>query len=405
MKQKIKYSLLCILISFSLCDKSYTNIQNEIKTNNKLLKDLESSINKLEKDINSMESSKKDLSKSVDMLNQKIIYREKQIALLSKQLKNISELINNSLSKIDKEEDELRILKTKLKKRSIHLFKTGKKDILYDIILSDNWNQALNKYKYLEVLLEYEKKLNQNIKKNIENLKNDKKNLERDKKNQKNILKEAKQIRQKLDSDKKNKLKKIKEIESDKNLLTQNLNNKKKEISDIENIIKKLISDSKKAKEREEILARERARKNKSTSGNFAKMKGKLNWPTNGKIITKFGKKINAELNTVTENIGINIQTNKNAPVYSVLDGDVSVVSYLRGYGNYIVIRHGEGYFTVYANLKNIIDKEGEIIDSNTQIANVNESNNSDISNSHYLHFEIWKNESKLNPELWIKKK
>ena len=89
MKQKIKYSLLCILISFSLCDKSYTNIQNEIKTNNKLLKDLESSINKLEKDINSMESSKKDLSKSVDMLNQKIIYREKQIALLSKQLKNI----------------------------------------------------------------------------------------------------------------------------------------------------------------------------------------------------------------------------------------------------------------------------------------------------------------------------
>lgn len=405
MKQKIKYSIFFILISFALCDKSYTNIQSEIKSNNKLLEDLESSINKLEKDINSMESSKKDLSQSIDMINQKIVYREKQIALLSQQLKNISKLIDNSLEKIEKKEDELNTLRTKLKKRSIHIFKNGKKNILSDMILSDNWGEALNKYKYLEILLEYEKKLNLKIKKSIISLEDEKGTLEKDKKNQRNILKEAKKIHEKLDDDKKNKLKKIKKIENDKNLLTQNLHNKKKEITDIENIIKKLITDSKKAKEREELLAKERARKNKSTSGNFAKMKGKLNWPTEGKIITKFGKKVNTELHTITENIGINIQTNKNAPVYSVLDGDISVVSYLRGYGNYIVIRHGEGYFTVYGNLKNIIVKEGEIIDSNRQIANVNESNNPDISSSYYLHFEIWKNESKLNPELWIKKK
>ena len=134
-------------------------------------------------------------------------------------------------------------------------------------------------------------------------------------------------------------------------------------------------------------------------------MKGRLNWPTDGKIITKFGKKVNSRLNTVTENIGINIETEKNSPVYTVLDGDVSIVSYLRGYGNYIVIRHGEGYFTVYANLKDITVKQGEYIGSNIQIANVNSSNDSNISNRSYLHFEIWKNETKLDPELWIVKK
>ena len=40
-------------------------------------------------------------------------------------------------------------------------------------------------------------------------------------------------------------------------------------------------------------------------------MKRKLDWPAKGKIITKFGKQINTTLNTVTENIGINIETNK----------------------------------------------------------------------------------------------
>jgi len=405
MIKKAYYSLLITLFSISLCEKSYTDIQNEIYSNNKLLDNLETAIEKLETDINSMESSKRNLSENIDMINQKIKYRQKQIALLVQQDEYISDLIHNSLQKIKEMEDELETLKSKLKQRSVHIFKYGKENILSKIVISDNWNQTLNRIKYLEVLLEYEKKLNSKIQANIKELKIEKEKLEKDKKNQKTILNEAQNVRNDLEKDKKNKLKKIEQINSDKNLLTENLNTKKKKISDIENVIKKLISDSKEAKKREEILARERAKQNKATSGNFAKMKGKLNWPSKGKIITKFGKQINTTLNTVTENIGINIETNKNAPVYSVLDGDVSIVSYLRGYGNYVVIRHGEGYFTVYANIKNIIVRQGDYINSNNQIANVSESNNPDISNSHYLHFEIWKNESKLNPELWIKKK
>ena len=48
-------------------------------------------------------------------------------------------------------------------------------------------------------------------------------------------------------------------------------------------------------------------------------MKGRLNWPAEGKIITKFGKNINSKLNTVTENIGINIETENNNLVIQFL--------------------------------------------------------------------------------------
>lgn len=405
MNKKIKYSLIAILISLPLCDKTYSDIQKEIKSNNKILNDLEVSIKKLEKDINSMESSKKNLSEGIDMINQKIDYREKQIALLRQQNKNMSELINSSIKKIKNKEDELNDLKLQLKQRSIHIFKYGKENPLSEIVLSDNWNQALNRLKYLDILLEYEKKINSKIKANIKDLKNEKKQLVKDQKNQKSILSDAKKIKTNLEKDKKEKLNRIKQIDNNRTELKETLNTKKKKISDIENIIKKLITDSKEAKKREEILAQQRAKQNKATSGNFAKMKGKLDWPSEGKIITKFGKKINSELHTVTENIGINIETAKDAPVYSVLDGDVSIVSYLRGYGNYIVLRHGEGYFTVYANLKNITVQQGDYINSNFKIANANESNDLEISKKHYIHFEIWKDEVKLDPELWIKKK
>ena len=272
-------------------------------------------------------------------------------------------------------------------------------------IINEKWSHNLTKLKYLEVLLDYEKKLNSKIISKIEELELEKEKLKNDKKNQKNILSEAQNIKAKLKKDKKNKVNKIKKIDNDSNKLKKNLDDKKEEISNIENVIKKLITDGNEAKKREEELAKQRAKQNKATSGNFAKMKGRLNWPAEGKIITKFGKNINSKLNTVTENIGINIETENNNSVYSVLDGEISIVSFLRGYGNYIVIRHGEGYFTVYANLKNINVQQGEYVNSNVKLADVNESNDFNVSKKNYMHFEIWKDETKLNPEIWLKKK
>ena len=121
-------------------------------------------------------------------------------------------------------------------------------------------------------------------------------------------------------------------------------------------------------------------------------------------IINKFGTQRNARLSTITENIGIDIETQKNTPVYSVLDGVISVITYLRNYGNTIIISHGSGYFTVYANVAEISVKENEYILSNTQLGTVGRSENPSISNSYFLHFEIRKDETILNPEQWIKK-
>ena len=80
-------------------------------------------------------------------------------------------------------------------------------------------------------------------------------------------------------------------------------------ISQIKNLIKQLYADKKETKKREEELAKIRTQKNKATSGNFAKMKGKLNWPVKGKVVGKFGNVRNEKLNTITENLGIDILT------------------------------------------------------------------------------------------------
>ena len=169
-----------------------------------------------------------------------------------------------------------------------------------------------------------------------------------------------------------------------------------------EQIINDLFKNKKEIKKREGELAKIRSKLNKSTIGNFAKMKGKLPWPTEGNIVNKFGLQKNNILNTVYENIGIDIKTGTNTSVYSVLDGFISKISYVdKNYGNIIILDHGGGYYTVYSNIDNIQVNEKDYVQALEKIAKVTKNE----SNEHILHFEVWGNQENLNPEIWLNKK
>ena len=118
-----------------------------------------------------------------------------------------------------------------------------------------------------------------------------------------------------------------------------------------------------------------------------------------GKIISHFGKVHNKDLNTITENVGIDILAKNSNKVVSILDGVVTTITYIRGHGNVIIISHGEGFNTVYAKIDQINVNENDYVQSGKIIGSL------DKSNKKILHFEIWGNQKKLNPEKWIRMK
>ena len=126
---------------------------------------------------------------------------------------------------------------------------------------------------------------------------------------------------------------------------------------------------------------------------------GKLDWPLNGKIISKFGPKYNKETKTWSENPGIDIEAVAGAYIYPVLDGLITTITFLRGYGNIIIIDHGGNYYSVYGNLENILVTENEYVDESMKLAAVASNLEKDTT----LHFEVWGNFEKLNPEDWLK--
>jgi len=403
MIKKVLHHLFLILlfISFLLSEKNSEEIRKDILKQNKELDKLRKEIINVEKKLNSKIKQAISTTEILINLENKILLTEKLIKSLKKEERYMGELIEVTKKNILKKESYISILREQMSKRVIHIYKNGIPSLAETILTSKNWNEIIYRTKYLKVITQYEKEMIKEIEIILTDLNYEKQNFESGLKKKKLLRKEHQRESKKLDNDKKKKNDFLRQIKVDQEKLKKELTEKQKVIKEIETIVTKLQKDESAMKKREVELAKIRSEKKKPTIGNFSSLKGQMPWPVNGKIIAHFGEQRNPELNTVTENSGIDIQVPAGTPVEAVLDGMLTTVTYLRGYGNLIIIDHGDSYFSVYANIEKIQYTENDYIQQYDIIGYIPESS----KNKSRLHFEIWGNNVKLNPEKWLKKK
>ena len=397
----LRYILLILLLTpLSVAsEKSSSDIQKNIDSRNEELKYLRSEIKDIEERL--IRKTRDAISSTEILINleNKISLTGKLIRSLHKEEQYISGVIRDTEVQITKMEIHLAKLKRQLTQRLQYIYIHGRPGVLETILLADDWNSAIYRIKYLDVLAEYEKKLRQQMKETmvVMERKKVKRVIELNRKTA--LLTEKKSEGSRLENDKKQRQKVLGDIKREKSKLEKNRSIKTQMITEMEQLIKKLYEDKEAVKKREEELARIRAAQHLATTGNFAKMRGKLSWPIEGRIISKFGTIRNPETGTITENVGIDIKARSGTKVKTVLDGMVSTITYIRGHGNIIIIDHGGGFSTVYAHVDKIIVNENEYIQMGNSIASVGNPEN---GSSARLHFEVWGNQKKLNPEKWL---
>ena len=139
----------------------------------------------------------------------------------------------------------------------------------------------------------------------------------------------------------------------------------------------------------------------KLVSDNFASNKGKLPWPVEkGFISERFGTHAHAQLEQVMiQNNGIDIQTTAGSSARCVQKGTVAAIISIPGMGKTILVNHGE-YFTVYSKLQSVNVSQGQEVSLKQTIGSI--AQNEDGATE--IHFEIWLNQDKQNPEAWLAK-
>ncbi|NOZ08999.1 MAG: peptidoglycan DD-metalloendopeptidase family protein [FCB group bacterium] len=389
---------LVVLVSFGAAQQlSSKDIQKNIDERNREILELKQDISKVEKRLGKKIREANSTEDILNELNNKIDLTEKLIKSLSREERFVSEQLFIIQSDIEKIRQELTQLRENMKKRIIYLYEYGRPTLPETILLSDNWNEMLYRIKYLDVLIRYEDQLAVDIEAKLSELtaENEKYNQELARKQD---LRQAKETENRVLTRDKQKREELKsKLDKETKQLSANLKTKQEMLKQMQELIDKLLADKKSAQKREAELARERELRQMATTGNFAALKGKLPWPVEGTVITHFGVQVNPELKTKTANPGIDIRSSKGQDVTAVLDGIITKITYLHGYGNILIVAHGSGYHSVYAHVDDIIVHEKEYVQAGSQLAVVDGQG--------ILHFEIYGNQTKLNPENWLMRK
>ena len=130
----------------------------------------------------------------------------------------------------------------------------------------------------------------------------------------------------------------------------------------------------------------------------FAKLKGKLDWPTKGKLKALYGKPRNSS--RVKWN-GVMIMAGTGRDVKAVSHGRVAFADFLRGYGLLLIIDHGDGYMSLYGHNQTIYKDIGEWVEAGETISSVGTSGGQKHSG---LYFEIRHNGKPTNPVRWCRR-
>jgi murein hydrolase activator len=131
----------------------------------------------------------------------------------------------------------------------------------------------------------------------------------------------------------------------------------------------------------------------------FGALRGRLPLPAAGHIEAGFGKVLEPRFNTVTLRRGIDIRAPVGTPVRAVAPGTVAWTGWMRGYGNVVILDHGDGYHSVVAHLAEVMRSQGSHVFEGEVLGTVGETGSLE---GPVLYFEIRRQGLAVDPAPWL---
>jgi len=375
-------SIIICLFAFYYPDELFAKTDSEkIKLDN-----IKKRIILKEKKLKEYKKKEGEVIERLNRLEKQLIKENIKVNEINKKISEIKIDIKKSRTKINKLNSEINKTTAVLEKRLVSLYKYHRRSGLRILLSSKTYNDFIRQDKLLSEIVSKDYDL---IKKSF-NIVEDKIKQEEKLRKQKTSLEQKKDSyfrnTSKINSTKKDKLTLLKDTRKKKELQISAINELKKYAKKLQNFIDKLPSDKTDFKQ---------------LTHKFSSMKSKLPFPVKGKIISKFGKTEHPDLHTFTFQKGIEIKSPLGMEIKSIFKGKVIYADWFKGYGNMIIINHGEHYYSLYAHAEKLFKQTGDIVDKNDTVALVGDTNS---LNGSCLYFEIRHKGKPQDPLKWLKK-
>ena len=385
--------LLCFLVSLTGAQTKEPRV-NEMQQQ---LQSIQEEISQLENQLRTEDNHLRVETRSIDNVDKQITLTHNKINIYGAKIQNQKLLVSKLERQIDSLENKIMTWQEIFEQQLVFAYKYQRGKQYNWIFGVSGLNDLLIKYHYFRKVSTAERSVFEGLQRATIELDTKERTLEKEIVATQEYLLAATREEENLNQKRLLKSQVISQLKKNKNQLSQALKEKKESYTKLKNI---LASLEKNRPNRQ--LKVDTQIKWEKLSGNFSRNKGKLNWPVQGQLLHGFGRYKNPELKTVLNNTGIELKASRGTDVRCVFPGAVSLITYMSGFGNMVIIDHNDGYYTVYAHLDEIFVSAGEFVEGGNRIGSVGESGSLEGPK---LHFEIYGNNQTLNPLEWLKKK
>ena len=319
---------------------------------------------------------------------------DKSIQQKEKELKEVDRQIADTQTRILSTSKEIGVLTAKLNKRKKYL-KNRLKALYkqqyggYALLLftASDYHDLIRKSKFISLVAHHDSRVINKYGDEINAVDFKKRNLE--------------VLYQTLEANKNTARARKKALETDRLRKDKLLATVRSKRSSYERTVKELEESSQKLQEMIKKLEKETVPKSVTGKG-FRRLKGKLPWPVDGKVVVPYGTYKDPKFDITVFKNGIEIKAGRGDRPAAIAGGRVVYADWFKGYGLLLIINHGSGYHSLYGNLSEIFHQPGDIINEGTAIGKIGESS---LLNMPTLYFEIRHKGRPVNPMQWIERK
>lgn len=384
-----------LLIILLAATAAFPSPQEEIRKKQTELQTLRSQIREFEQKIREQQRRERSTLDLLDTYDRKATALRRLIAKLKSEERDLQRSIEKTRGELRTLESQLEFLKSHYARYVSSVYKSGRMHDLELLLSASSVNQAVVRAEYLRRFSDQRRRDAEKIAAKKGEVEEFQAKLQTQLGEERRLIAEkgAEEDRLALAAGERKDL--LARIRRDRRSLQQEVDRKLKAAKQLESLIADLIEQDRIRKEREGRLPQPLP-----SPGTFEAKKGRLRWPVEqGTVVARFGNQRHPTLKTITQNTGIDIAVRAGSPVSTVAAGEVSTIWWLPGYGNLVIVSHAGGYRTVYAHLSEIHVSEGQQVKEGEVIGASGEA-----VEGPRLHFELWKDREKQNPEHWLGK-
>lgn len=401
------------------------------------IRQLEKERNELHQRISESESLLKstgnDVKSQLDnlaLISGQIDERRRYLSAIQKDINSIQQEINRLEGELKVLNADLKLKREKYEKSLKYLHRNSSiQEKLMFIFSADNLSQMYRRLRYVRQYADFQRLKGEEIKSKLAEIKDKKKVTEETYDAKLALLKHQETEKKKLEEQEADRKKLLASMQKKQRQLKNEIDKQRKAANklnaEIDRLIAIEIEAARKRAEEERRRKEAEAKKqqpsgkevskpvtkqmdayrvddsDRKLSGTFERNKGRLPIPVTGPyvIVGHYGQyQVEGLRNVRLDNKGIDIKAKQGAMARTIFDGEVTAVFQYNGLAN-VLVRHGS-YISVYCNLESVVVRQGSQLKTRDVIGQIS----TDADGNTVLHFQLRKEKSKLNPELWIAK-